>query len=120
MDKKLKNIEFLGSSKEDLSLMPDTIKAEFGYGLYHAQLGIHPNIAKTLSGFGSANVVELKANSVGGTYRAVYTVQFGETIYVLHCFKKKSSSGISTSKPNIELIKKRLKIAVELESSKKR
>ncbi len=45
MDKKLKNLEFLGSSKEDLSLMPDTIKAEFGYGLYHAQLGIHPNIA---------------------------------------------------------------------------
>jgi phage-related protein len=100
--------------------MPDEIKAEFGYGFYQAQLGIYPNIAKTLSGFGSANVIELKASSIDGTYRAVYTVQFRETIYVLHCFKKKSNSGISTPKPDIELIKNRLKVATQLEKSKKR
>ncbi len=118
--KKIKNLEFLGSSKEDLSLMPDTIKAEFGYGLYQTQLGMYPNIAKTLSGFGSANVVELKATTIGGTYRAIYTVQFKETVYVLHCFKKKSSSGISTPKPDMETVKKRLKVAIKLENSKKR
>lgn len=49
MDRNLKKLEFLGSSKEDLSLMPDLIKSEFGYGLYQAQMGDYPRIAKTES-----------------------------------------------------------------------
>lgn len=51
-------------------------------------------------------------------YRALYTVKFKETVYVLHCFKKKSSSGIATPKPEIDLIKARLKIAIDIEKNK--
>ncbi|MBM0139329.1 type II toxin-antitoxin system RelE/ParE family toxin [Pseudomonas cannabina pv. alisalensis] len=32
-------------------------------------------------------------------------------VYVLHCFQKKSTSGIKTAKHDIELIKSRLKAA---------
>jgi phage-related protein len=32
-------------------------------------------------------------------------------VYVLHCFQKKSKSGISTPKQDMDLIEKRLKIA---------
>lgn len=46
-----------------------------------------------------------------GTYRAVYTVQFRAAIYVLHCFQKKSPSGVRTAKQDVELIGKRLKDA---------
>ncbi|MBI4988798.1 MAG: type II toxin-antitoxin system RelE/ParE family toxin [Rhodocyclales bacterium] len=47
----------------------------------------------------------------GDAYRAVYTVKFGDTVYVLHCFQKKSSHGIGTPKPDIDLIRERLKAA---------
>ena len=42
------------------------------------------------------------------TYRAVYTVQFAEVIYVLHAFQKKSKRGIATPQKDIDLIRRRL------------
>ena len=48
------------------------------------------------------------------TYRAVYTVRFGATVYVLHCFQKKSIRGFATPKPDLNLIRQRLKIAEQL------
>jgi phage-related protein len=47
----------------------------------------------------------------GDTYRAVYTVKFEKTVYVLHAFQKKSKHGIKTPAPDIELIKRKLKVA---------
>jgi len=41
------------------------------------------------------------------TYRAVYTAQIGDVIYVLHAFQKKSTKGIATPKKEIELIRRR-------------
>jgi len=48
-----------------------------------------------------------------GTYRAVYTVKYGDAVYVLHCFQKKSSKGIATPKPEMNIINERLKAAKE-------
>jgi phage-related protein len=48
------------------------------------------------------------------TYRAVYTVQFADVIYVLHAFQKKSKSGIATPQKDIELIRRRLAEAQRL------
>jgi phage-related protein len=42
------------------------------------------------------------------TYRAVYTAQFDEAVYVLPAFPKKSKSGIATPKTEIDLIRRRL------------
>ena len=70
-----------------------------------------PSIAKMMKGFGGADVLELRESDAAGTYRAVYTVRFGERIYVLHAFQKKSHKGISTDKQDVELIKARLKWA---------
>jgi phage-related protein len=47
------------------------------------------------------------------TYRAVYTVKYSDLVYVLHAFQKKSKKGIATPKPDIDLIKKRLRVAEE-------
>jgi phage-related protein len=49
----------------------------------------------------------------GDTYRAVYTVRFGERVYVLHAFQKKSKSGIATPQSEIAKIEARLKRAQE-------
>lgn len=47
------------------------------------------------------------------TYRAVYTVQFADAVYVLHAFQKKSKRGVETPKSDIELIRSRLRLAKE-------
>ena len=79
-----------------------------------AQKGGQHVAAKALKGFGGAGVVEVVENDVGGTYRAVYTVKFEEAVFVLHCFQKKSKSGIETPKEHISLIRARLKVAEAL------
>jgi len=56
-------------------------------------------------------VLEIVADHVGDTFRAVYTVKFATAIYVLHAFQKKSKSGIKTPTVDLELIKRRLKAA---------
>jgi phage-related protein len=38
-------------------------------------------------------------------------VRFAKAVYVLHCFQKKSPSGIRTAHSDIELIHERLKLA---------
>ena len=84
-----------------------------GHALYLAQTcGMHLT-AKPLKGFGGAGVVELVESDEGGTYRAVYTVKFESAVYVLHAFRKKSKTGIKTSREEIELVRRRLKVAEE-------
>ena len=56
-------------------------------------------------------MLEVVEDHMGDTYRAVYTVKITDTVYVLHCFQKKSRQAIETPKQDIELIRERLKAA---------
>jgi phage-related protein len=109
--KRLKDIEWIGSSKKDLKSLPEAVQDTFGFALHLAQMGKKHTKAKPLQGFGSAGVLEVVEDADSGTYRAVYTVRFSEVVYVLHCFQKKSTHGISTPKPEMALIQARLKQA---------
>lgn len=91
--------------------MPGDVQDTFGYALHQAQAGKKHEQAKPLKGFGSAGILEVVEDSGGGTFRAVYTVKFGVAVYVLHCFQKKSTHGIATPKPDMDLILNRLKVA---------
>lgn len=53
--------------------------------------------------------MEIAASDESGTYRAVYTVSIGDSIYVVHAFQKKSKAGSATPKPEMDLIRQRLK-----------
>ena len=108
-----KPLRWVASSKKDLMAMPEPVQDTFGYALHLAQVGQkHPD-AKPLKGFGSAGVLEVVEDFQGDAYRAVYTVRYAEAVYVVHCFQKKSTQGIATPKPDVELIKSRLK-AIEV------
>jgi phage-related protein len=107
-----KPLEWVGSSKKDLKALPDEVMDVFGYALYLAQTGGRHPQSKPLHGFGSG-VVEVVEDWHGNTYRAVYAVRFQERVFVLHVFQKKSKSGISTPKPDIDLIRERLKVAAD-------
>ena len=106
-----KPIKWVASSKRDLDAMPEDVKDVFGHAIDLAQAGGRHQDAKPLSGFGSAGVLEVVEDFRSDTYRAVYTVKFAGWIYVLHCFQKKSKSGIKTPKEDIDLINARLKAA---------
>jgi phage-related protein len=66
------------------------------------------------------NAVEIVTDFDGDAFRGIYTTKFGDAIYVLHCFQKKSKKGIKTPKRDLDLIEKRLKDAKQhYEASKK-
>jgi phage-related protein len=56
-------------------------------------------------------VAEIVEDFNRATYRAVYTVRFEKAIYVLHCFQKKSPTGIKMAQHDVDLISRRLKDA---------
>jgi phage-related protein len=105
-----KRLDWVGSSKRDFLAFPEPVKQEMGNALGLAQFGgKHPR-AKPWKGEGPG-VFEVVDDHHGNTYRAVYTVHFGEVIYVLHAFQKKSPKGIRTAHGDIDLIARRLRIA---------
>ncbi|MBK6973373.1 MAG: type II toxin-antitoxin system RelE/ParE family toxin [Sterolibacteriaceae bacterium] len=103
-------LHWVGSSKRDLLNFPAEVVDEFGYELGVVQMGGQPPTAKPWKGEG-AGVFELVENFRGDAFRAAYTVRFAKAVYVLHCFQKKSPSGIHTAKSDIDLIHERLKTA---------
>ncbi|MHB1655048.1 MAG: type II toxin-antitoxin system RelE/ParE family toxin [Burkholderiales bacterium] len=105
-----KQLIWIGSSKKDLMSLPLDVRKFFGHALDFAQRGDLHDAAKSLKGFGGAGVLEIVEDDAGGTYRAVYTVKFAEAVFVLHCFQKKSKSGIATPKEDMDIIRARLKV----------
>ena len=108
---KFKTLVWVGSTLKDLRSFPAEVKDAMGYALYQAQLGQKALTAKPLRGFGSAAILEIVEDHHGDTYRAVYTVQYADVVYVLHAFQKKSKKGASTPKSDMDLVKKRLTAA---------
>jgi phage-related protein len=107
-------LEFVGSSRDDLSDFPNDVKRCIGLALRTAQKGgKHPD-ARPLKGFKGAGVLEIISDFDGNTFRAVYTVRLRGTIYVLHAFQKKSRKGIKTPLNEIEKINSRLRDAETL------
>ncbi len=102
---------WIGSSYKDFRAFPASVQNVMGYALYQAQIGERHHRAKPLKGFGGAGVLEIVADNLGDTFRAVYAVKFAAAIYVLHAFQKKSKSGIKTPTEELILIERRLKAA---------
>ena len=82
-----------------------------GFALRFAQAGVKHDHAKPLKGYKGAGVLEVVEDHDGDTFRAVYTVRLAGIVYVLHCFQKKSKTGIATPKATLDLIDQRLRIA---------
>jgi len=112
-----KPVIWLGDTLATLRACPHEIQDEVGYALYLAQIGGKYERAKPLKGLG-AGVLEVIADHRGDTYRAVYTVRFAERVYVLHVFQKKSKKGIATPASEIDLVRRRLKRAAELDQER--
>jgi len=108
-----KPVIWVGDSLEVLQGFPEDVKDEVGFALFQAQTGQKHIKAKPLTGLGTG-ILEVVSDHRGDTFRAVYTVRLAGRIYVLHAFQKKSRTGIATPKSEIDMVKQRLRRAIEL------
>lgn len=121
---KSKPLQWVGTSKKDIRSFPTEVKEVFGFDLHNIELGLAPiSTAKALKGNDVKGVLELKKRFDNNTYRLVYIVKLKQSIYILHCFQKKSSTGIKTPQKDMNIVKARLQVAIEhnakLEKEKK-
>ncbi|TIM05826.1 type II toxin-antitoxin system RelE/ParE family toxin [Mesorhizobium sp.] len=107
----MKEAIFLGSTLVELRDFPKEVRDEIGFSIETAQIGGKAINVVPLVGFKGAGVLEVISDFDTNTYRAVYTVRFHETVYVLHAFQKKSVKGIATPRREMDLVRSRLKEA---------
>ena len=112
-----RKIEWVGDSKEDLSVMPCPVKRSFGYGLREIQKGGQPDAMKPMPQFGGG-VFELREQFEGNAYRLMYVVKLRKAVYVLDVFMKKSTFGIGLLKHDRERIRARYQRAVEMDKGR--
>lgn len=105
----LKQMKWLGDSRERIRDFPEVPRREAGYQLERVQAGREPNDWKPMPSIG-IGVNEIRFRSESGAFRVVYLAKFAEAIYVLHAFQKKARK---TEKSDIELARKRFKDLVQ-------
>jgi phage-related protein len=98
-------IEFLGDSLDALRRFPEVARRRAGYQLDRVQHGLDPDDWKSMSSVG-AGVREIRIREERGAFRVMYVAKFGETVYVLHCFQKKTQK---TSLADLEIATRRYK-----------
>lgn len=113
----LRELIWIASSLRDLKDFPGPVQKVMGFARLQAQCGGRHAQAKPFRTKGGG-VVEMVEDYDTDTYRVVYTACFGDELYVLHSFQKKSKTGIKTPKPGVEVIESRLKIAARLHAER--
>ena len=110
---KRRSLVWVGSSLKDLTSFPEAVKKDIGFALHLAQAGEKSINAKPFKGIGSG-VYEVVDDHNSDTYRAVYVVNLGDRVYVLHAFQKKSKKGIKTPQNEIDMIERRYRLAFQI------
>ena len=104
----IKPVEWLGDSRERVQAFPSEARREVGFELWEVQQGKQPSDWKPMPSVGlGVNEIRVRA---GNAYRLIYVARFSEAVYVFHAFEKKSRK---TSKPDLELARKRFRTMVQ-------
>lgn len=99
----MKPVHFVGSSREDLRELPESVQETSGFQLFKVQQGKEPDDWKPMPTVG-AGVQEIRVREASGAYRVFYVAKFQEAVYVLHVFEKRSQK---TAQSDLELGKRR-------------
>ncbi len=114
----MKDIEWVGRSRDALREFPQDVRRTMGFALREAQRGDKNERAKPLKGFGGAGVLEIVDDFDSDTYRTMYTVRFVDTVYVLHAIQKKSTHGIETPQRKMDTVRRNLARAEQVEAER--
>ena len=109
----MKEIAWVKAALKDFGEFPQAVQDRMKDALAIASMGQKADIVKPMKGLGSG-VFEIALPYRTDAYRTIYAVQFGDVIWVVHAFQKKSTKGIATPQKEIELIQARLKRLKEM------
>src|SRR5262245_4342112 len=108
MSNTTRQVSWIKAARKDFEEFPADAQTTMLLALTIAAEGGKADIAKPMHGLGSG-VMEIALKHRGDAYRAVYALQLGDAVWVVHAFQKKSKTGIKTPQPEIDLIRERLK-----------
>jgi len=101
-------IAWIKAARKEFVKFPVPAQTIMARALTIAAEGGKADIAKPMKGLGSG-VFEIALPYRSDAYRMVYVVQLDEAIWVIHAFQKKSTTGIKTSKKDVDLVRERVK-----------
>jgi phage-related protein len=104
----IRRISWVKSARKAFQTFPGPAQDQMIAALRLAAHGEKADIAKPVKGLG-AGIYEIALAHRGDAYRAVYAVQLGDDLWVVHAFQKKSKSGIKTPQQDIDLLRERIK-----------
>jgi phage-related protein len=113
MSRDTRPVSWIKAARKAFEKFPEGAQIEVLRALTVAAEGEKADIAKPMKGFGSG-VYEIALKFRTDAYRAVYALQIGEAIWVVHAFQKKSRTGIKTPKHEVDLIKERIRTLKEM------
>ena len=99
----MKPVHFVGTARDDLRELPEPVQESAGFQLFKIQQGKEADDWKPMPAVGSG-VHEIRVRDESGAYRVFYVAKFGEAVYVLHVFEKRSQK---TARTDLELGKSR-------------
>ncbi|PWF47753.1 type II toxin-antitoxin system RelE/ParE family toxin [Massilia glaciei] len=102
-----KAVKWMGYTKDVMSAFPDEVKQVGGEELFRIQCGLDANDAAPMGDVGPGTY-EIVISKAGGWFRIFYVAKFGDAVYVLHAFQKKTNA---TSKGDIDIGKRRYALA---------
>lgn len=104
----IKPLVWLANSRDCMRELPDAARRVAGFELWEVQQGKEPSDWKPMPTVGlGVNEIRIR---VGGAYRVFYVAKFGEAVYVLHAFQKKTQK---TPKSDIELAHARFRALIQ-------
>jgi phage-related protein len=106
---RLKQVRWIGDSRERISAFPDEPRREAGYQLERVQAGKDPADSKPMPSVG-LGVNEIRVREDSGAFRVIYVAKFAEAVYVLHAFQKKARK---TPKQDIDIARQRFRDLVQ-------
>ena len=86
---RMKSVHCVGTSRDDLRRLPDSVQETAGLQLFKVQQGKEPDDWKPMPTVGSG-VQEIRVWDERGAFRVFYVTKFDEAVYVLHVFQKRS------------------------------
>ena len=101
----MKEARFLGNSREHIGDFPRSVRRSVGVELMKVQYGFKPSNWKPMPSVG-AGVEEIRVSEGNGIFRVIYVAKFGEAVYVLHAFQKKTQK---TAEADIDLARQRFR-----------
>ncbi|MCY3820350.1 MAG: type II toxin-antitoxin system RelE/ParE family toxin [Gammaproteobacteria bacterium] len=104
----MRSIGWVRAARRDYAAFPPIVRDRINTALSIAAQGSKADIASPLKGLGPG-VMEVAVRHRSDAWRVVYVNEISGTLWILHAFRKKSKRGIQTPKPEIDLVRARLR-----------